>query len=337
MLQGRAVTTSPRCGGAMTDSPVYVGIDVSKTQVDVAVRPTGEAWSGPITDSDLPHLVTRLQGVRPALVVLEATGGYEVPVVSALAAAGLPVVVVNPRQVRDFAKACGVLAKTDALDAGVLALFADRVRPDVRPLPDEALAGLTALVARRRQLSDMLVAERLRRAQMRDQAVRRDISQHIRWLERRLTQTTRDIGRLLETTPAWRVTDNLLKSVPGIGPATSATLIAELPELGQLTRREIAALVGVAPFNCDSGTLAGARHIWGGRATVRGALYMATLVATRFNPVIRRFYLRLLGAGKRKKVALVAAMRKLLTILNAMVKHQQSWNTAADAACPLDT
>ena len=169
----------------MTDSPVYVGIDVSKTQVDVAVRPTGEAWSGPITDAELPQLVTRLQGMRPALIVLEATGGYEVPVVSALAAVGLPVVVVNPRQVRDFAKACGVLAKTDALDASVLALFADRVRPDVRPLPDEALAGLTALVARRRQLSDMLVAERLRRAQMRDQAVRRDISQHIRWLERR--------------------------------------------------------------------------------------------------------------------------------------------------------
>jgi transposase len=336
MLQGRVVTTSPRCGGAMPVSPVYIGIDVAKAEIALAVRPTGDTWSCPVTDGDLSHLVTRLQTYAPTLIVLEATGGYEVPVVSALAAAGLPVVVVNPRQVRDFAKALGILAKTDALDAAVLAHFGERVQPAVRPLPDEALQALTALVARRRQLVDMLVAERLRRAQMRDAAVRRDISQHIHWLERRLTQTTKDIGRLLETTPAWRVTDNLLQSVPGIGPGTAAVLIAELPELGQLSRRQIAALVGVAPFNCDSGTLAGARHIWGGRTTVRAALYMATLVATRFNPVIRRFYLRLLTAGKRKKVALVAAMRKLLTILNAMVKHQQPWDTAADAACPLD-
>jgi Transposase and inactivated derivatives len=320
----------------MTASPVYVGIDVAKDHIDLAVRPTGEPWSCPIADPDLSRLVTRLQGLGPTLIVLEATGGYEVPVVSALATAGLPVVVVNPRQVRDFAKALGILAKTDAIDAAVLALFGERVQPAVRPLPDEALHALTALVARRRQLVEMLVAERQRRAQMKDSVVRRDISQHIRWLERRLTQTTRDIGGVLEATPAWRVKDNLLQSVPGIGPHTAAVLIAELPELGQLTRRQIAALVGVAPFNRDSGTFAGSRHIWGGRVTVRGALYMAALVATRFNPVIRRFYLRLLAAGKRKKVALVAAMRKLLTILNAMVKHQQSWRTATDVANPLD-
>jgi len=320
----------------MTGSPVYVGIDVAKDHIDLAVRPTGESWSCPIADPDLSQLVTRLQGLGPTLIVLEATGGYEVPVVSALATADLPVVVVNPRQVRDFAKALGILAKTDAIDAAVLALFGERVQPAVRPLPDEALHALTALVARRRQLVEMLVAERQRRAQMKDSVVRRDISQHIRWLERRLTQTTRDIGGVLEATPAWRVTDNLLQSAPGIGPHTAAVLIAELPELGQLSRRQIAALVGVAPFNHDSGTFAGSRHIWGGRVTVRGALYMAALVATRFNPVIRRFYLRLLAAGKRKKVALVAAMRKLLTILNAMVKHQQSWRTATDVANPLD-
>jgi transposase len=314
----------------MSSVPVYVGIDVAKTRLDIAVRPCDERWSSSLDDADLSSLVARLQALEPTLIVLEATGGYEVPVVAALATARLPVVVVNPRQVRDFAKALGILAKTDAIDAGVLALFADRIRPAIRPLPDPALAALTALVARRRQLVDMLVAERHRRSQMNDQTVRHDIAQHIRWLERRLAQTTRDIGRLLETTPAWRVTDNLLQSTPGVGPNTAAVLIAELPELGQLTRRQIASLVGVAPFNCDSGTVRGARHIWGGRATVRDALYMATLTATRYNPAIRAFYQRLVAAGKRKKVALVAAMRKLLTILNAMVKYQQSWRTVTE-------
>jgi transposase len=281
-------------------------------------------------EPDLLRLVTRLQTVAPTLIVLEATGGYEIPVVSALAAVGLPVVVVNPRQVRAFAKALGILAKTNGIDAGVLALFGERVQPPLRPLPDPALAALAALVARRRQLIEMLVAERHRRSQMTVAAVRRDLTQHMRWLERRLTQTTRDIGRLLETTPAWRVEDDLLRSVPGVGPTTAAVLIADLPELGHLSRREIAALVGVAPFNRDSGSLSGSRHIWGGRVTVRGALYMAALVATRYNPVIRVFYHRLRAAGKKPKVALTAAMRKLLTILNAMVKHQQSWRLATD-------
>lgn len=314
----------------MSAVPVYIGIDVAKARLDVAVRPTEVRWSVPGEEPDLGRLITDLRTLAPTLIVLEATGGYEVPVVSALAAAGLPVVVVNPRQVRDFAKALGVLAKTDTLDAAVLALFAERIRPEPRPLPDPALSALTALVARRRQLSEMLVAERHRRRQVQDPTVRHDLAQHIRWLERRLAHTTRDIGRLLETTPAWRVKDQLLRSAPGIGPTTAAVLIGQLPELGTLSRRQIAALVGVAPFACDSGSLRGARHIWGGRLGVRGALYMATLVATRHNPVIRAFYHRLLAAGKKKKVALVAAMRKLLTMLNAMLKHQQPWRLAVD-------
>jgi transposase len=314
----------------MTPAPIYVGIDVAKAQVEVAVRPSGETWASALEEPALTVLVTRLQVLAPTLIVLEATGGYEIPLVSALAAVTLPVVVVNPRQVRAFAKAIGLLAKTDRIDAAVLALFGERVQPAVRPFPGPALQGLAALVARRRQLIEMLGAERHRRSQIRDSTVRHDISQHIRWLERRVDQATRDIGRLLETTPAWRVEDNLLQSVPGIGPHTAAVLIAELPELGQLNRREIAALVGVAPFNRDSGTLTGVRHVWGGRVTVRGTLYMATLVATRYNPAIRAFYQRLVGAGKKPKVALTAAMRKLLTILNAMVKHQQSWRIATE-------
>jgi transposase len=314
----------------MSPAPIYVGIDIAKASMEIAVRPSGETWSATMDEPDLARLVARLQTLAPTLIVLEATGGYEVPVVSALAAAALPVVVVNPRQVRAFAKALGLLAKTDRLDAGVLALFGERVHPPIRPLPDPALEGLAALVTRRRQLLEMLIAERHRRSQIRDSTVRHDIAQHIRWLERRLTQATRDIGRLLKTTPAWRVEDDLLESVPGVGPNTAAVLIAELPELGRLTRQQIAALVGVAPFNRDSGSLSAPRHIWGGRTTVRGALYMAALVASHHNPAIRVFYRRLRAAGKLPKVALTAAMRKLLTILNAMVKHQQSWRLAIE-------
>jgi len=312
-----------------TQMPVYVGIDIAKATLDIAVRPTGVAWQIANDGDSLPALVTRLRDLAPVSIILEATGGYEVPVVTALAAAGLPVVVVNPRQVRDFAKALGRLAKTDGIDAAVLALFGERIQPPVRPLADEALQALAALVARRRQLLDMLVAERLRRAQARDRRLERSIGEHIQWLERRVKQASDEIDRALRDSPVWRVKDDLLRSVPGIGPGTSAVLIAELPELGQLSRREIAALVGVAPFNCDSGTFAGRRRIFGGRVTVRGALYMATLVATRFNPVIRAYYQHLVALGKRRKVALVAAMRKLLTILNAMVKHQQPWRAEA--------
>jgi transposase len=311
-----------------TTNSVYVGIDVSKARLDVAVQPTGDTWSCAYEEAQLPTVVSRLHALAPALILLEATGGYEVLVASALAAAGLPVVVVNPRQVRDFAKALGRLAKTDDIDAHILALFAERVRPPLRPLPDPALQDLAARVARRRQLVEMLTAERHRHAQAPEGRVRRDIAQHIRWLERRVSDSTDDIGRVLHDSPVWRVKDDLLRSTPGVGPGTAAVLIAHLPELGTLSRRQIAALVGVAPFNCDSGTRAGTRHIWGGRVAVRQALYMATLAATRCNPAIRAFYQHLLAAGKQKKVALVAAMRKLLTILNAMVKHQQSWRTA---------
>lgn len=314
----------------MTTTFVSVGIDVSKAHLDVAVQPTGEAWTCPREEAALPSLVSRLQALAPGVIVLEATGGYEVLVASALVAAGLPVVVVNPRQVRDFAKALGRLAKTDEIDASVLALFGDRVRPVLRPYPDPALHDLAARVARRRQLVDMLTAERNRHAQAPEGRVRRDITQHIRWLERRVSDRTDDIRRLLQDSPVWRVKDQLLQSTPGVGPNTAAVLIADLPELGTLTRRQIAALVGVAPFNCDSGTLSGSRHIWGGRVVVRQALYMATLAATRCNPAIRDFYQRLLAAGKKKKPALIAAMRKLLTILNAMVKHQQPWRLAPE-------
>jgi transposase len=306
----------------MSTTPLFVGIDVSKAQFDIAVHPSGERWTCAADEPQIATLVTRLQTLSPALIILEATGGYEVPLASALTAATLPVAVVNPRQVRDFAKAVGRLAKTDALDAAVLALFADRVRPPVRPYPNEALQDLAARVARRRQLVDMLTAERHRQALAAPGRVRRDIAQHIRWLERRVDESTDDIERLLKQSPVWRVQEDLLQSMPGIGPITTAVLIAQLPELGRLSRREIAALVGVAPFNCDSGTLAGTRHIWGGRVVVRDALYMAALSATRYNPAIRGFYQRLVAAGKKKKLALVAAMRKILTILNAMVKHQ---------------
>jgi transposase len=301
-----------------------VGLDIAKDHIDVSVRPTGDQWRVEQTDHGLTELVARLVAVTPALVVVEATGGYETAIVTALAIAHVPVAVVNPRQVRDFAKAIGQLAKTDAIDAAVLALFAERVRPTVRPLPDDAHQELVALVTRRRQLLEMLTAERNRLAMAR-RSVRASVQQHVRWLERRVRDTDDDLTAAIQRSPVWRTTDDLLRSVPGVGPTTSRMLIALLPELGTLSRRAIAKLVGVAPLNRDSGQQRGRRVIWGGRATVRAPLYMATLVATRHNPVIRGFYQRLRAAGKPALVALVAAMRKLLTILNAMMKHHQSW------------
>ena len=305
-------------------TPCFVGLDVAKAHLDLAVLPTGEQWQVANTPDAFPALVTRLQALAPTLVVLEATGGYETAVLSALAVAGLPVVAVNPRQVRDFAKALGILAKTDQLDAGVLAQFADRVRPPVRPLPDEATTELAALLTRRRQLLDMLTAERHRLAQARP-AVRRNVQQHIRWLEQRVRDLDDDVTTRIHQTPVWRAKEDLLRSVPGVGPVLARTLLADLPELGRLSRRALAALVGVAPFNRDSGRLRGRRTIWGGRAKVRAALYMAALVAARRNPLIRAFYHRLLAAGKPKKLALTACMHKLLTILNAMVRSGQPW------------
>jgi len=269
-------------------------------------------------------LVARLDQLRPALVVLEATGGMELPLVGALAAAGLPVVVINPRQAREFAKATGRLAKTDAIDAQVLAHFAEAVRPRLRPLADAAAQELSALMTRRRQLIEMLTAER-NRLRTAAPAVRPDIQEHIRWLERRLADLDGDLSQTIRSSDIWREKDDLLQSAPGVGPVVSTTLLADLPELGALNRKEIAALVGVAPLNRDSGTLRGRRTVWGGRSKVRSALYMATLVATQRNPVIRIFYQRLLSAGKPKKVALTACMRKLLTILNAMIRSRTPW------------
>jgi transposase len=302
----------------------FVGLDIAKDHIDVSVLPTNDCWRVNQNDEGVAQLVARVVGLTPALVVVESTGGYETAAVTALAVAHVPVAVVNPRQVRDFAKAIGRLAKTDAIDASVLALFAERVRPDVRPLPDDAHQELVALVTRRRQLLDMLTAERNRLASA-PRSVRASIQQHVRWLERRIQDADANLTTTIQQSPLWRATDNLLRSVPGIGPITSSLLIALLPELGVLSRREIASLVGVAPLNHDSGQRRGRRGIWGGRAAVRGPLYMATVVATRHNPVIRAFYQRLRAAGKPPLVALVAAMRKLLTILNAMIKHQQRW------------
>lgn len=308
----------------MNGVSVFVGLDVSKSRLDVAVRPQDEIWSVANDESGITEAVSRLQAVRPSLVVLEATGGLELPVTGALAAAGLPVVVMNPRQVRDFAKATGRLAKTDRIDAGVLARFGEAVRPEVRPLPEACTQELRALLTRRRQLVQMLTAERNRLGNV-PSGIRRDIQEHVRWLERRLKNTNDQLAKVIRTSPVWREKDRRLQSAPGVGPVLATTLLAELPELGRLNRKEIAALVGVAPFNRDSGNQRGKRMIWGGRASVRTALYMGALVAVRHNPVIRAFYGRLLQAGKGKKVALTACMRKLLTILNAMMKQKTSW------------
>jgi transposase len=304
---------------------MFVGIDVAKAWVDVAVVPGGR-WPRVAQDeASLPLLVRELQALAPTVIVVEASGGYESALVSACGVAGLPIVVVNPRQVRDFAKALGRLAKTDAIDAEVLALFAERIRPAVRPLPDAETQALGALLQRRRQLLDMLIAERQRRAQATAPRVTRSLDEHIHWLASRVRDVDTDLQAAVQASPLWRVQDELLRSVPGIGPTTALTLLTELPELGRLSRRQIAALAGVAPLNRDSGTRRGARTTWGGRATVRAGLYMAALTAVRCNPVLRTFYQRLRAAGKRPKVALVATMRKLLTIVNAMVKHQTAW------------
>jgi len=309
----------------------FVGIDVAKATLDVVVRPSGEHWSAANDDGGIAALVKRLRPLTPALIVLEATGGFETAAVAAVVAAGLTVVVANPRQVRDFARATGQLAKTDALDAQVLALFAERVRPEPRPLPDAAVQGLDALLTRRRQLLEMLVAEQ-NRLGFAAVAVRRDITQHIHWLERRLRDVDGDLEQAVRSSPVWRLKEDLLRSVPGVGPVVSRTLLGELPELGTLTHKQIAALVGVAPRARDSGSLRGKRMVWGGRASVRAALYMGALVASRRNPVIRAFYQRLRAAGKPAKVALVACMRKLLTILNAILRTGTPWRLVGAGA-----
>ena len=303
---------------------LFIGIDVAKAQLEFACRPSGETGTVANDEPGIGELVARCRTLAPTLLVCEATGGYEAALVAALATAGLPVVVANPRQVRDFAKATGQLAKTDALDAQVLALFAERVRPAPRPLPDAAAQALEALLTRRRQLVEMVTAERNRLLVARE-PVRRDLQQHIRFLERRLREADDDLHTAVKASPLWRVKDDLLQSVPGVGRVVSLTLLAELPELGRLSHKEIAALVGVAPLARDSGTRRGKRLVYGGRAPVRAVLYMAALVASKCNPVIRTFYLRLRAAGKPAKVALTACMRKLLVILNAMARSGTSW------------
>ena len=308
----------------MEQHGIYVGIDVAKAQVDVAIRPGGDRREVSNDPAGIAALVAQMQQLNPAALVLEATGGLELPLVAALAAASLPVVVVNPRQVRDFAKATGRLAKTDSLDAAVLAHFAEAVRPPQRPLRDAETQVLSSLVARRHQVMTMLVAERNRLSSA-AMAVRPSIEAHIAWLKQQLDDLDKGLRQTLRRSPVWREKDDLLRTVPGVGEQISLTLLANLPELGTLNRRQIAAFVGVAPYNRDSGTLRGKRAVWGGGSRVRAVLYMGTLVASRHNPAIRDFYQRLLAAGKPKKVALVASMRKLLVILNGMLKHGSPW------------
>lgn len=302
---------------------LFVGIDVSQARLDIAVRP-GSSFTVNHNEAAIATLVEQLRLLRPTLIILEATGGMEIPITSALATAELPVVVVNPRQVRDFAKASGRLAKTDALDAQLLAQFAEVMRPQPRPLPDDATRALAALLARRRQLVGMLTAEKNRLLSA-SSLIRQRLRRHMAWLERELQYTNTAVTEAIRQSPVWREKDELLRSVPGVGPVLTTTLLANLPELGTLTNKQIAALVGVAPLNRDSGTLRGKRTVWGGRAQVRAVLYMGALVASRFNPVIRTFSQRLRATGKAKKVVLTACMRKLLTILNAMLKHRTPW------------
>ena len=309
----------------MTQESIYAGIDVSKDRLDLAVRPSGAVRTAAYDADGISALVSELQSMGPSAVVLESTGGLELPLASALAAASLPVVVVNPRQVRDFARATGRLAKTDVLDAQVIAHFAEAVRPAVRPLPDTGTRELHSLTARRTQVVEMLVAEKNRLSRA-SRAVAPRIKAHIQWLEQELEDLDQGLRQTLHRSPAWREQDDLLRSVPGVGPQLSVALLADLPELGTLGRRQIAALAGVAPMNRDSGNMRGRRTVSGGRARVRAVLYMGALVAARHNPVIRSFYQRLLAAGKPKKLALTACMRKLLTILNSMVKSGQHWN-----------
>jgi transposase len=307
---------------------IFVGIDVSKLWLDIAVHESEANWRVGNDDSGIAGLVKRLKQMKPTLVVLEATGGYEMLVVAELAHANLPVVVTNPRKVRAFARSTGKLAKTDKLDAKLLAHFAAPIRPAVRPMPSEEEEQLTGLLIRRRQLVDMLTVEKNRLHTVRP-ALRSDIEEHIAWLQDKLTKMDEEIDQFVKRTSLWKEKDAILRSAPGVGRVTSCTLLAMLPELGTLNRQEIAALVGVAPVNKDSGRKQGKRRVYGGRATVRSVLYMAALAAKRYNPRIKKFYDELIRRGKEKKVALTACMRKLIVILNAMMRTNQYWRTEA--------
>jgi transposase len=306
------------------EEKVFVGVDVSKDSLDVAIGPQKEIITFSNDQKGVDSLVKKLKRFDAYLTVFESTGGYELLAASCLAESGLAVVIVNPRQVRNFAKATGILAKTDAIDARVIARFAEAVKPEVRQLKDRQTSELTALVTRRRQIIEMIVAER-NRLRLANKRNKKDIEDHIRWLKKRLDKIETDIGKMIQSSPIWRCKDDILQSVPGIGPVTSATLICDLPELGILSPKKIAMLAGLAPLNCDSGKFKGRRRIWGGRAAVRSGLYMATMAAIRCNPAIKGFYQRLIAAGKCHKVAATACMRKLLVIVNAMLRDQTLW------------
>jgi transposase len=318
-------------GKDMSNEPIYVGIDVSKDNLDLAVHPRQQIRRFHNTATGINKAVEYIRDIGPVLLVMEATGGFEITVAAALSEAGITTAIVNPRQARDYARSTGKLAKTDAIDAQMLADFAAAVQPEPRPLADTQAQELKDILARRRQLNEMITAEKNRLHRSRG-ALRDHIRAHINWMEKELIEMDSELKHFIEKSPIWREKDNLLKTAPGIGPVLSSTLVAELPELGNLNRKQIAALVGVAPLNRDSGKMRGKRSVWGGRAGVRSALYMGTLVATRFNPVIREFYNRLIAAGKPKKVAITACMRKFITILNAMIKHHSTWQYISNSA-----
>lgn len=308
-----------------SSSSCFIGIDVSKNQLDVGERPNQDTWSIANNEQGISALVDRIASLNPVLIVMEATGGLEIPLTSALVAKELPVVVVNPRQVRDFAKATGKLAKTDAIDALVLAHFAEAVRPEIRSNRDIKSQQLAAMVTRRRQLIQMITAEKNRLSQA-PKWIRKDIKSNIESLKKRLKKIDNDLSKTLKSSSVWCEKDDIIRSIPGAGPVLSVSLLAGIPELGNLNRRQVAALIGVAPLNRDSGMFKGKRMIWGGRAQVRNVLYMAALAATRFNPIIKSFYERLIDQKKKPKVAITACMRKLLTIINAMIKNNTAWN-----------
>jgi transposase len=309
----------------METKEIYAGIDVAKDSLDIAVHLSQQRWNFANNNKGIDQAVACLQELSPTLVVLEATGGIELPIAASLAVAGIPVAVVNPRQARDFAKATGKLAKTDAIDAQVLAQFAAAIHPTPRPLPDATAQEFGALLTRRRQVVEMLTAEK-NRSLPAHKSVKERIQVHISWLEQELADIDRELDQAIRESPLWREKDSLLQSVPGVGRILSATLLAQLPELDTLNRKQVAALVGVAPLNRDSGKFRGKRTVWGGRACVRAVLYMATLAAVRYNPVIKDFHARLSAAGKPGKVVITACMRKLLTILNAILRHRTPWN-----------
>ena len=315
----------------MESRKVYVGVDVSKDNLDVAIHSRSGTRRFANTDAGIKDVVGYVRGIGPVLVVMEATGGYEISLAAALSEAGVPTAVVNPKHARDYAKSTGKLAKTDAIDSRMLADFAAAVHPEPRMLADTEAQALKDILARRSQLSEMLTAEKNRLHHARG-LLCDHIKAHIAWLQVELHEMDSQLRRLIKASPIWREKEDLLKSVPGIGPVLSSMLVANLPELGTLDRRQIAALVGVAPFNRDSGRMRGKRACWGGRANVRAVLYMGTLVASRHNPIIGAHYQRLVAAGKEKKVALTACMRKLLTIVNAMIRHNTPWQYAADQA-----